>query len=459
MSKEFITNEIRHRMLRFHMAVVTADKRLKREIKRVTAATNSIAEFVTDEESIAGLKANELVIVDARHDPPRPEFVGSIPDHSSIAYVVDGDKIFECIQFLADERVVGLLAREDSFDDDEFIASATKSLRRDIFGLHKYFPWGVTTFSMVVQNYPEKNEAIGIVMEYAEKAGMRGGVRERIQLVTDELMMNALYHAPRDDQGHELYRHETRKNLAGMSTVEKIEVEYGCSGRYFGVAVRDRYGSLTRDHVIDYLLRASKGGRANIEEKATGAGLGLISVLHSASKLIFNIWPGHMTEVVALFDTELIAKGKVGARSLHVFCVDKPPTVEEELQVAIATAEGRAGSQAAAVNAPPFFLGRWLLVAVLSALLTALVIAYYFGGTMKEPPPQSPRVFEIVTEPADATVLLNGEAIGSDRSIEVPNAPAFELMISKPGYESWKKTLMDEDVRGDVRVYVNLSPK
>ena len=69
---------------------------------------------------------------------------------------------------------------------------------------------------------------------------------------------------------------------------------------------------------MQYLGRA-KGGTADIETKVGGAGLGLISVLRSVSKLVFNYDPGQSTEVIGLFDMELFAKGKVGVWSVHVF--------------------------------------------------------------------------------------------------------------------------------------------
>ncbi len=318
-------------MLRYHMAVVTRDNALKREVKRVTTATGSTATFVRESKEIEtgeDAKPLHLAIFDARKNNPDKTFLNKVPKDGRIMYVLDGESLIDKVTLFKDNRCTSLLCHDARFDEDEFISSATKALRGDVFGLQKYFPWGVTTFSMVVKNSKEKGKAIEIMMRYAQLAGVRGPVRDRIQLVCDELMMNALYHAPTDEDGKEKYRDKSPKELAQMDHVNTIQVQYGCSGRYFGVSVRDGGGSLTRKRTLEYLTRAKSGH--HIEDKTTGAGLGLVSVLNSVSKLVFNLQPEYSTEVIGLFDMELFAKGKVGARSLHIFEAAETESAEEE---------------------------------------------------------------------------------------------------------------------------------
>lgn len=452
-------------MLRYHLAVVTNDKRLRRDIKRVTAATNSTAEFLDDTANLDSAGKPDLVIFDAREQAPPSNTLAAVPRRAAISYIVDGDLLFERIGLLRDERVESILAHDERLDDDEFIASATKTLGHDLFGLHKYFPWGTTTFSMKVNNYDEKTEAISIIMQYAEAAGMRGPVRERIQLACDELMMNALYHAPVDDQGRERYRDKTRKELARLSDVSPTQVQYGCSGRYFGVSVRDSFGSLTRAKILDYLTRISQGVGATIETKTTGAGLGIVSVAQSVSKLIYNIIPGVSTEVIALFDTDLMSRGKVGARSVHLFITtsstsstsdaDSPKAPVESTRVASIDDAGPARDRTvpaprAAASLP------WLVVAVLLSVVTAMGIAYLF--TRQSPQAEAIKL-AIVTEPVDATIRVNGAPVDDKEEVPLPEAKAYELSVEKEGHRTWRKTFSNEEMRGNLRLYVHLSPE
>ncbi len=398
-------------MLRHHMSVLTADNRLKREVQRVTASTASTAVFGKDLTILEGERKPDLVIVDARTERPPVGLHTKLPAGSSVIYIVGDDhKITDDLPVFGDAHVVSVMSHGDRFDADEFIASATKALRGNIFGLNKYFPWGVTTFSMVVKSYADKNKAIDVLMQYANLAGVRGPVRERIQTVADELMMNALYHAPVDAEGKELYRERTLKELVQLSEVPAIEVHYGSSGRYFGLSVRDGGGSLTRARAMQYLLKA-RSSTPEMEQKAGGAGLGLISVLRSVSKLIFNLEPGHSTEVVGLFDIELFAKGQIGARSLHVFSTTTAPEPAQEDE-AEDDDGGTADSDEPVADVRPK-RGAWLLAAILLSVVTALGTALVMkrGSKPAAISPDDPRC-----QPA-------GGSAGSVGSVTTPSPP------------------------------------
>jgi hypothetical protein len=185
-------------------------------------------------------------------------------------------------------------------------------------------------------------------------------------------MMNALYHAPVDKEGKELYRDKTLKELVQLPEVPAIEVQYGSTGRYFGISVRDGGGSLTRERAMQYLLKA-RSSTPEMEQKAGGAGLGLVSVLRSVSKLVFNLEPGTSTEVVGLFDIELFNKGQIGARSLHVFTAvpDPEPEADDEDNDESTQVTNTADVDAAVPNLKKR-RGAWILAAILLSVVTAL---------------------------------------------------------------------------------------
>jgi len=428
-------------MLRYKMAVITRDNRLKRAIKRVTTATGANADFIGDASGIDPNKPINLTIFDARKDNPDKLFFAKVPTAAKIVYIIPGESLVQKVTLLKDDRVTSLFCHDERFDDDEFIATATKSLRGEVFGLQKYFPWGVTTFSMMVKNYPEKGRAIDVLMQYAKLAGVRGPVRDRIQLVADELMMNALYHAPVDDNGRELYEGRSLKELAKLDEVNKIQVQYGCSGRYFGIAVRDAGGSLSRKRALEYLMRAKTGSM--IETKATGAGLGLVSVLRSVSKLVFNLDHGNSTEVIGIFDMDLFAKGKVGARSLHLF-TEAPRAAEVDEPEVTAPVERISGGSGR---------GAWLLAAVLGAVLSAMATAYVLksGDTNK--------TVTVYPKPDDATVTFNGKKVPAGRAITWPASKSkAKLSVEKKGFGPWTRELDREKSGSDVELYPALQP-
>jgi hypothetical protein len=137
-------------------------------------------------------------------------------------------------------------------------------------------------------------------------------------LVAEELMINAMYHAPVDDNGKPLYQHLPRKEMSGKTFDRTVKVACASNGQLFAVAVRDAYGSLDKETVVKFL---SKGTQKSLtpEQKESGAGLGLVTALKNANKLVFNLAPGAGTEVIALFDLDLLAKGRPGVRAVHIF--------------------------------------------------------------------------------------------------------------------------------------------
>ena len=443
-------------MLRYHMSVVTRDQGLKRSIKRLTTATGATADFALD-TALNPTRPINLAIFDARTELPDRRFLSQVPKPAHIIYIVPGEDLAKRVQLFEDVRATSLFCYDERFDDDEFISSATKALHGEIFGLQKYFPWGVTTFSMVVKSYEEKGRAIEIMMRYAQMAGVRGPVRDRIQLVADELMMNALYHAPVDTRGQEKYRGMTQKQLAQLPEVNPIQVQYGCSGRYFGIAVRDGGGSLHRDRALEYLVRARNA--AQMEQKTSGAGLGLVSVLHSVSKLVFNLAPGYSTEVIGLFDMELFARGKVGARSLHLFTASASAA-------AGADAEDGDDDQATRVNTPRAPARRsgataWFLAALLGAAVAALSTAYYFKRVRNAGAEAStirqPATVTFSAEPKDAEIRVNGHLVDADVALAIPpEANTLDITVTRDGYRTWNRTLSASTIVGSERIFVSL---
>src|SRR5262245_41779901 len=147
-------------MLRYRLALVTQDANLRRAVKRLTTATGSNADFVTNPSGISATEPLHLAICDVRNSEPDELYSGQIPATSKIIHLIEGDSLVHRIPLLDDTRVSSLFCHDERFDDDEFIATATKALRGEVFGLQKYFPWGVTTFSMVVKSYQDKTKAI-----------------------------------------------------------------------------------------------------------------------------------------------------------------------------------------------------------------------------------------------------------------------------------------------------------
>jgi hypothetical protein len=311
-------------MLRHKILILSGEASMRRSLKRLMTATGAVTEFVTDLKKLPSDEPS-LLCVDLRGAgaPKLSELEGVFPDKRMICVVGAQDfaQIVDCLKM---QRCGSVITYDDRFEPEDFIITVTKLLHGQVFGLQKYFPWGVTLYNMEIGSYEDKVKALDVLNAYAELAGARGPVRDRMALVAEELIINAMYHAPVDEDGKPKYRHMSRKDLAKLTFDRKVRVACASNGQHFAVAVRDQYGSLEKDTVVQFL---SKGTAKSLEpeNRESGAGLGLVTGLKNANKLVFNLSPGAGTEVIALFDLDLLAQGRSGVRSVHVFTERRKP--------------------------------------------------------------------------------------------------------------------------------------
>lgn len=305
-------------MMRHKILILSADPSTRRALKRLMTATGAVTEFISD-LSVLPPEPPSLIAVDLRGEtaPRLSELAHVFPEVRLICIIGEQDfgQMVECLQ---SPRCGSVITFDDQFEPEDFIITVTKLLHGQVFGLSKYFPWGVTLYNMEVGSYDEKVQALEVLNSYAELAGARAPVRDRMALVAEELMINALYHAPVDGEGKPLYQHLPRKDLAGRTFEKRIQVACASNGHLFAISVRDGYGSLDKATVIKFL---SKGAERSLtpEQKVSGAGLGLVTMLRNANKLVFNLAPNSGAEVIALFDLDLSAKARPGVRAVHIF--------------------------------------------------------------------------------------------------------------------------------------------
>ena len=200
----------------------------------------------------------------------------------------------------ASDRVAAIVVAE-RFDGRELAALATRALAGDIFGLEKVVRWGTQVHSQLVGDYQEKSLAIAQISEFAELMTVRRKYREAIEQCIDEMLMNALYDAPVDDQGQPIFSEIPTKTRISLRVEQKVVVQYACDGAQFFVSVRDSFGTLERSTVLRYLYKCLHSEQ-QIDRKVGGAGLGLYLMANSSSAIVFNVLAGVATEVVCVFD-------------------------------------------------------------------------------------------------------------------------------------------------------------
>lgn len=306
---------------------VVKSPKLKRTLERALRAAGYSLESC---ETPADAKGDaEILFIDheTRQATNVPELLHAINDHGSVIILGDSLESNEVATLLRERHLDHLISDSQNPDEAELLITTVKLVSGDIFGLEKYLPWGAKIHERKVSNYEEKRDALKAVVDHAKAVGARRALLARLEHVTDELLMNALYDAPAVHSGITTMDRISSLTQSSSSNFggENAVLRYGCDGRYFAVSASDPYGELKKEVIFDHLVRARRErGAPNREGGQGGAGLGLYFILSSVTRFIANIEPGNRTEVVCLFDLRLSGREMDDcAKSVHIFIQDQ----------------------------------------------------------------------------------------------------------------------------------------
>ncbi len=159
----------------------------------------------------------------------------------------------------------------------------------------------------LIASTSEKDEALQAVLQLGQRIGLSEEKLRRIEVSTDELLLNALFDAPRDAQGRPRFAAMTREERAApqaFSAKEQVRLRFGSDGRSLALSVHDKCGTLTRDAVATHVARVLEAGGPRPRPARTsasgGAGLGLVLTFGAANQLVIHSAPGKFTEVTAV---------------------------------------------------------------------------------------------------------------------------------------------------------------
>lgn len=108
----------------------------------------------------------------------------------------------------------------------------------------------------------------------------RREMRERLEITLEELLSNSLYHAYRNKTGVDKYH---RKQPVELSKNEQLELLYLPTEEGIYLSLTDFGGNLQYEKVAANLSRCYGGSSVQIENKESGAGLGLYIIFDNCT--------------------------------------------------------------------------------------------------------------------------------------------------------------------------------
>lgn len=224
-------------------------------------------------------------------------------------------RILESNRFV--ENIISREAEDKNATIRYVLTALSKLLNNDLFGVEKYLTWGVEVQARTVSKSSQRETLREDVFNYFKKMGVRNSVLDRVNTVAEEMLMNAIYDAPVDSTGKSLYNHLSRKEEVRLDTHHQSQLFFGSDGVLLAVGVRDPFGGLTKDIVVNYLLTCYSGSPGSLNEGKGGAGRGLHQIIENADLTVFNVKRGIRTEVICLFNVD--GQKKEAQPSFHYF--------------------------------------------------------------------------------------------------------------------------------------------
>ena len=289
-------------MSKRRVLAISSDLDQLRRIVETLERAGAEVDAVRTPESIGGEIIPHRYIFAAAADGDVRTIESLVPklrDRAHVTIVTPKASLSELTSYLRDERVNHVVVGDDL--EDGVYVTAKKLLTGDIFGIEKYLPDNTPVHYARLRDFEGRGKAIQTVLDFAEQANMRRQVRNAIGSVCEELLMNALYDAPVDAEGKQIFAEVDPHDRTRSRSPRPVSIRYAATEDKFAVAVRDRFGRLAKNTILSYIEKCIHSPN-QIDRKTYGAGLGLYLVANAAATYVVNVAYGIATEVVCTFD-------------------------------------------------------------------------------------------------------------------------------------------------------------
>jgi len=199
-----------------------------------------------------------------------------------------------------------IVTRDDedrSLTIKNIMTTVAKLAAQNAFGIERYLNWGVDIHERSITRSDERDDLKQEMTDYFVGLGVRRSILDHVNVVAEELLMNAIYDAPVDEQGRQMFNKLSRTERVELRSHQFGTFRFATDGTLAAISVEDPFGALTAETVLKY-LESCYGGRAgslNEGHGKAGAGRGIHQIIENSTLVVFNVSPGKRTEVIALF--------------------------------------------------------------------------------------------------------------------------------------------------------------
>ncbi len=344
-------------MLGSTIVVLTSHRQTRRQIARALHSGGINVHFTDNQEEMASLLVDvkpELAIIDCNGELSSVEGAlaafNNESEHPPLVILSMGSDVNKLLHLVKNHEVGNLVAKHGAIravypmlDERELLVTCEKVLRRNIFGIDKYVgSWGVVLHRAVITGTADKTPFLVQFENFLNELDCPASIVQGIVTVAEELILNAVVHAPHYPDGKSKYEHLGPLAELTLEPDEHVNVVYGCDGTRLMFSVTDNFGRLSRETLYKYLTR-SFDMLQSPETKVSGAGLGLSLAFRSIHQFVFNVQENARTEVIAGWYLRIgsASEFRQVAKSVNLFWLPGPDKRERSSDGTIVVLKGR----------------------------------------------------------------------------------------------------------------------
>lgn len=175
------------------------------------------------------------------------------------------------------------------------------TLNERTFGLAGFLKPQTKVQKIQLVSSDQKQSAVDAVKNYLIAAKFQTRMATLIANAVDETLMNAMYDAPVDELGKQIYANTPRNQTLKLEGKAVVELQVGFDGVYTGITVVDRFGSLDKARLLAHVSKVYTEEEYKVKASQAGAGIGLASVYRSGGSFFFASELRDRTEVTVFF--------------------------------------------------------------------------------------------------------------------------------------------------------------
>ncbi|PIU01221.1 MAG: hypothetical protein COT74_01570 [Bdellovibrionales bacterium CG10_big_fil_rev_8_21_14_0_10_45_34] len=152
-----------------------------------------------------------------------------------------------------------------------------------------------------IQSTKQKVRLVKKVREFVESIPKASSVVDSALMVADELITNALFNAPVDEDKHHVYNDLDRTHQVNLAEKDMARLYLATNGSRLVVGCRDPFGSLRPQALVQHIKKTfDEGISSAMNMGGGGAHIGLRMVLDVSMSLYIVVDPWNTTNVFAV---------------------------------------------------------------------------------------------------------------------------------------------------------------